>query len=148
MRILCLDIGERRIGLAVSDETATLARGLGSIECSRCDPLEEIRRVAAEYEVSRIVYGLPLRMDGALSPQTEKTLAFVDALKKVVSVPLVPWDERLSSKEAERILISADMSRHKRKRLVDKLAAQIILQNYLDSCDPETGQGDAPPMER
>jgi len=135
MRILCLDIGERRIGVAVSDETGRLARGLGTVERNGRE-LVKIRELAAQYQVERIVHGLPLKMDGSFSAQTEKVLAFADELKKQVSLPLVPWDERLTTREAETILIQADISRQKRKRLIDKLAAQIILQNYLDSENP------------
>jgi len=132
MRILCLDIGERRIGVAVSDEDGVVARGLASIERTGRET-ERIAALVKEYGAGLIVYGLPLRMDGSMSSQTEKTLAFIDHLRSVVSIPMEPWDERLSTRQAEAILIEADMSRKKRKKLVDKLSAQIILQDYLNS---------------
>jgi len=132
MRILCLDMGERRIGVAVSDEGQMLARGLGRIERSGSEVLK-IKEFAAKYEVESIVYGLPLRMDGSMSAQTEKTVAFISKLQSEISLPFIPFDERLSSRQAETILLQADLSRRKRKKHIDKLSAQIILQNYLDS---------------
>lgn len=132
MKILCFDIGEKRIGVAISDETGFLARGLGNIERDR-NELEKIKNLTDEYKVEKIVFGLPLKLDGSISSQTEKTLSFVAKLKNIFSFPIIPWDERLTTKEAENILIQADLSRKKRKKLVDKLAAQIILQDYLDA---------------
>jgi putative Holliday junction resolvase len=132
MRILCLDVGERRIGVAVSDEGQMLARGLGRVERSGKE-IMEIRELAEKYGVESIVYGLPLRMDGSMSAQTEKTVAFIQKLQEEIKVPFLPFDERLSSRQAETILLQADLSRRKRKKHIDKLAAQIILQNYLDS---------------
>lgn len=131
-RILCLDVGERRIGVAVSDEGQMLARGLGKIERNGSEVLK-IQEFIQKYGVEAIVYGLPLRMDGSMSGQTEKTMAFISQIKSEISVPFIPFDERLSSQQAERILLQADISRQKRKRYIDKLSAQIILQNYLDS---------------
>ncbi|MCM8829603.1 MAG: Holliday junction resolvase RuvX [Candidatus Omnitrophica bacterium] len=132
MRILCLDVGERWVGVAISDETKTLARGLGRI--NRGDKeIEKIKEIIEKYEVETIVYGLPLRMDGSISSQTEKTIAFIEKLKKEITIPFIPFDERLSSQQAETIMLQADLSRRKRKKYIDKLSAQIILQNYLDS---------------
>jgi len=139
MRILCLDMGERRIGVAVSDEGQMLARGLGRIERSGSEVLK-IKEFAAKYEVESIVYGLPLRMDGSMSAQTEKTVAFISKLQSEISLPFIPFDERLSSKQAETILLQADLSRRKRKKYIDKLSAQIILQNYLDSKSEVEGE--------
>ncbi len=142
MRILCLDIGDRRIGVAISDEDGIVARGLGPVERNGREETR-IAQLVAEHGVGLIVYGLPLRMDGSFSSQTEKTLAFVEKLRRAVSVPMEPWDERLSSQQAETILIEADVSRKKRKRLVDKLSAQIILQDYLNSRPrPEEGKAE------
>jgi len=139
MRILCLDIGEKRIGVAVSDETCFLAKGLGTIERNK-NELEKIKNLTDEYKVEKIVFGLPLKLDGSISSQTEKTLFFVEKLKNIFSLPIIPWDERLTTKEAENILIQADLSRKKRKKLIDKLAAQIILQGYLDAQNPAIGE--------
>jgi len=132
-------MGERRIGVAVSDEGQMLARGLGRIERSGSEVLK-IKEFAAKYEVESIVYGLPLRMDGSMSAQTEKTVAFIEKLKGEISLPFIPFDERLSSKQAETILLQADLSRRKRKKHIDKLSAQIILQNYLDSKSEVEGE--------
>ena len=137
MRVLCLDVGERWVGVAVSDETKSLARGLGRI--NRGDKeVEKIKKLIAEYEVESIIYGLPLRMDGSISSQTEKTMAFISKLQKEISIPFIPFDERLSSQQAETIMLQADLSRRKRKKYIDKLSAQIILQNYLDSLKEDT----------
>ncbi|MCM8768572.1 MAG: Holliday junction resolvase RuvX [Candidatus Omnitrophica bacterium] len=132
MRILCLDIGERRIGLAISDETGTLARGLATVERNGKE-CEHLARIIKENKPGKIVYGLPVRLDGSLSLQTEKTLAFIERLKAIIQLPFIAWDERLTTKEAEAILLQADLSRQKRKRLRDKLSAQIILQSYLEA---------------
>jgi len=129
---MCLDVGERRIGVAVSDEGQMLARGLGRIERNGSE-IVRIKEFAATYKVESIVYGLPLRMDGSMSAQTEKTVAFISKLQSEISLPFIPFDERLSSRQAETILLQADLSRRKRKKHIDKLSAQIILQNYLDS---------------
>ena len=139
MRILCLDVGERWIGMAVSDETKMLARGLGRVERDGSE-IKEIKETIAKYEVESIVYGLPLRMDGSISSQTEKTMAFISKLQEEIKIPFMPFDERLSSKQAETILLQADLSRRKRKKNIDKLSAQIILQNYLDSQREEEGE--------
>lgn len=130
MRILCLDIGEKRIGVAVSDETGYLARGLATINRDEKSG-STIQKLVEQYEVEKIVFGLPLKLNGEPSSQTGRTVSFVEELKKVVLVPFVSWDERLTTREAEKLLLEADLSRKKRKKLLDKLSAQIILQSYL-----------------
>lgn len=132
MRILCLDIGDKRIGVAVSDESQTIARGIGILAKDGSE-IKKICGFAKEYGAESIVYGLPLRMNGSISSQTEKSIAFISLLKECLPLPFIPFDERLSSRQADAILIEADLSRKKRKQLIDKLSAQIILQNYLDS---------------
>jgi len=132
MRVIGLDIGTKRIGMAISDEGCIIARGLNSIERNGKE-VEKIKEIIKKYNVEKIVYGLPLKMDGSISAQTEIVASFISKLKKEISIPLLPWDERLSTKQAETILIQADISRKKRKKLIDKLSAQIILQNYLDA---------------
>jgi len=136
MRILGLDIGERKVGIAISDETGFLARGLGSTNRDG-NEFEKIKKLVEEYKVEKIIYGLPVKLDSSISAQTEKTLFFVQKLKEIISIQFVPWDERLTTKEAENILIEADLSRKKRKKLIDKLSAQIILQDYLNSQNPK-----------
>lgn len=132
MRILCLDVGDKWVGVAVSDETKTLARGLSKIDRGEQET-EKIKALITKYAVESVIYGLPLRMDGSISNQTEKTMAFIEKLKNDITIPFIPFDERMSSHQAETIMIEADLSRRKRKKLIDKLSAQIILQNYLDS---------------
>lgn len=133
MRILCIDVGDKNIGIAVSDEGNLIARGLGTIKLKE-DFVERLKEIIKKYNVGKIVYGLPLKMDGSFSVQTEKTMAFISKLKQEIKdVEFIPFDERLTTSIAEKFLISADLSRKKRKRYIDKLSAQIILQNYLDS---------------
>ena len=133
MRFMGLDVGDRRIGVAFSDETATLASGHSTYQ--RVGPRKDPRAIAAlvrEHEVGEIVVGLPRQLDGEVGPQAEKVLAFIDALKAAVRVAVVAWDERFTSVVAERAMVEADVSRRGRKSLVDKVSAILILQNYLD----------------
>ena len=133
MRIMALDIGDKRIGIAVSDETNIISTGVDVVE--RKDLKQDIERIKdfiKEYEIGKIVVGLPLTMKGTKSIQTEKVNKFIDRLKQNVNISVIPFDERLSTVQGERLLIKADISRRKRKTLIDKLAAQIILQTYLD----------------
>ena len=133
MRILCIDVGDKNIGIAVSDEENILAKGLGSIKMDE-NTIEKIKEFVEKYNVNKIVYGLPLKMDGSFSVQTEKTMAFISKLKEEIkNIEFIPHDERLTTFLAEKFLLSADLSRKKRKKYRDKLSAQIILQNYLDS---------------
>jgi putative Holliday junction resolvase len=133
VRLLGLDVGDRRIGLALSDETETLASGLPTFE--RIGPRKDVRtlvELVRRHEVGEVVVGLPIRLDGTIGPQAEKVQAFADELKAAVKVPLVTWDERFTTTIAEQSLIEADVSRRKRKGLVDQVAAVLILQSYLD----------------
>ena len=133
MRCLGLDVGDRHIGVALSDETATLASGLPNIE--RRGPRQDVKAVAAlvrQHDVKEVVVGLPRRLDGTVGPQAEKVLAFMESLRPTVRVPLVPWDERFTSVVANQALIEGNVSRKGRKALVDKVSAILILQNYLD----------------
>jgi putative Holliday junction resolvase len=133
MRYLGLDVGDRRIGVAVSDETGTIATGLPTLR--RVGPRKDVRAVAEivrEREIDEVVVGLPRRLDGGLGPQAQKVLAFMEDLRPAAKVPVVPWDERFTSVIAEQALVEADVSRQGRKGLVDKVAAILILQNYLD----------------
>jgi len=133
VRLLGLDVGDKRIGVALSDESATLATGLQTIE--RVGPRKDPKAIAAlvrEHGVSEVVVGLPRRLDGEVGPQAQKVLAFMDDLRAVVKVGVVPWDERFTSVIAQHALIEGGMSRHDRKAVVDKVSATLILQNYLD----------------
>lgn len=134
MRIMALDIGDRTIGVACSDEGQVLASPVETI--ARRGPKADAIRVETivkERGVGRVVAGLPLTLPGERGPQSEKVLAFVDTLKKRLRVPLELWDERLTTREAERTLIAADLSRARRKEVIDQMAAVLILQTYLDA---------------
>lgn len=133
MRILGLDVGDRRIGVAVSDELALFAQGLFVLERrSLAADVAALQEVMSDYDVSRIVVGMPRNMNGSYGPQTDKTAAFMDRLERSCSLPCIAWDERLTTQQAERVLIAANQRRRRRKTVRDKLAAQLILQSYLD----------------
>ena len=133
-RILGIDYGERRIGLAISDPLQIIATPLKVID-RKITPeyISVIQKIIIERNVKKIVVGLPLTMKGSISKQTELTLLFIDSLKKSFEVPVCTIDERLSSKEAKRILISKGIKTGHNKSSVDLIAAGIILQEYLDS---------------
>lgn len=138
-RVLALDVGTKRIGVAVSDELRLLARGLDTVQrkSKRVD-LERIAALAREYDVSEVVVGHPLRLSGQASPQTDKVLSFAEDLRAQVTVPVRLWDERLTSVAAEAILGQKKRSvkQHINERKsgeVDRIAAVVILQNYLDT---------------
>jgi putative Holliday junction resolvase len=134
MRILGLDIGSKTIGVAVSDELCLIAQGVTTLKRRGLDhDIQEILKLMKEKEVSKIVVGLPKNMNNTLGPSAEKVLAFIEKLNENTAVPVITWDERLSTVAAEKVLLEADMSRTKRKRVVDKVAALLILQGYLDS---------------
>jgi putative Holliday junction resolvase len=133
-RILCVDYGHKRLGLALSDEMGVTAQPLGKIEEeAEEDQIEAVEKVAAKHEVSEIVVGLPLTMKGHVSRSASRVIAFARELNKRLCIPIVTWDERLSTKESERILIEAGMNRSERKGVVDSVAAAVILQSYLDA---------------
>ncbi|SFR02958.1 Holliday junction resolvase RuvX [Desulfoscipio geothermicus] len=135
MRIMGIDLGEKNIGIAVSDELGWTAQGLeivrrqGSIE----KDLDKIKAIAQQYQVEKIVVGLPRNMNGTTGAQGQKALSFADKIRRHLDLPVETWDERLSTVAAERLLINADVSRAKRRKVIDKLAASVILQGYLDA---------------
>ena len=132
-RILGLDVGSRRIGVAVSDPLGITAQGLETLERKnkRYD-FEYLRRVIRDYEVKEIVVGLPLRMSGAEGTQSEKMRAFAEELQKKFGLPVHLWDERLTSAEANRFLRETEMSIEKRGKAVDRMAAVLILQGWME----------------
>jgi putative Holliday junction resolvase len=133
MRFLGLDVGDKTIGLALSDESGTLASGLETLR--RVGPRKDVKAVAElvrRHAVGEVVVGLPRTLDGNVGVQAQKVLAFMDDLRPAVRVPVVPWDERFTSAIAQQVLLEADVSRKGRKAVVDKVAAILILQNYLD----------------
>src|SRR5437867_3293261 len=134
MRILGIDYGQKRIGVAISDEMAIVATPVGNVQENGINAaVAAIAKMVAERSVGKIVVGLPRNMDGSIGPKARETQAFVEKLKARVSVPIQMWDERLTTKAAERAMIEADISRKKRRENIDKMAAQLILQSYLDS---------------
>ena len=133
MRVLGLDIGERRIGVALSDPLMIMAGALTVVERVTDDAaLKQIIDLARENEVERIVVGMPRSLDGSLGKQAQAVQSFVDLLKERTDIPVVTWDERLSTVAAERTMLEVGMKRDKRKKRRDSLAAAIILQGYLD----------------
>ena len=134
MRIMALDVGTRRIGVAMSDELFLTAQGADTIYRASPDAdLGKIKRIAEANGVGEIVVGLPINMNGTYGPKAKEILEFMSDLTKLVTIPVKTWDERLTTVQAQRTLLEADVSRAKRKHSIDKLAAQIILQSYLDS---------------
>jgi len=132
-RVMGLDVGDVRIGVAVSDPLGIIAQPHSVIRCSSPEQdIDAIRTLAAELGVIRIVVGLPLNREGKPGPQAEKVLAFAERLRAVVSMEIATQDERFSTTAAQRMLIEADVSRKDRKKVVDKIAAQHILQTHLD----------------
>ncbi len=132
-RILGLDVGDKTIGVAVSDGLGLTAQSVVTIRRQNINKdIAALKELIDEYEAVEIVVGLPKNMDGSLGPQSEKVLAFVEKLKKVFPLPVELYDERLSTAQALKALIAADLSRAKRKKIIDKMAAQVILQGYLD----------------
>jgi putative Holliday junction resolvase len=133
-RIICLDIGEKRIGIAVSDPLFITAQGLETY--NRSEEEKDIAYIAgkmASVGADRLLLGLPLNMNGTAGPQAEKVMAFAKTLEEKTGVKAEFQDERLTTRAAEQILLQADLSRAKRKKVIDKMAAVQILQSYLDS---------------
>jgi len=128
-----LDLGTNSIGVAISDELGITAQGLKTIRRrSAKEDLREITNIIAQFEIGKIVVGLPKNMDGSLGKQAEMVFRWIKVFKESVNLPMVTWDERLSTVGASRVLLEADLSRQKRKKVIDKLAAVLILQGYLD----------------
>jgi putative Holliday junction resolvase len=133
MRILALDHGTRRIGVAVSDETKTIAQPLEYILAEPfAEFLERLKKILTEKEVDFILLGLPRNMDGSYGPAAEKVQTFAGILKTAITIPIKMWDERLTSTMANRVLLQGNVRRDKRKEKVDAMAAAILLQSYLD----------------
>ncbi|HHW03476.1 MAG TPA: Holliday junction resolvase RuvX [Thermoanaerobacterales bacterium] len=133
MRILGLDVGDKKIGVAVSDELGVTAQGIGVIIRQDLNQdLKKIEELIKQYNIGKVIVGLPRNMNGTLGPQGDSVKKFGEALKKDSGIELGYWDERLTTVEAERSLIDADISRRKRKNVIDKVAAVLILQGYLN----------------
>lgn len=133
MRIMALDVGSRTIGIACSDALLMTAQGIETIRRTSLEnDFNRLRELISEYEVHELVVGMPKNMNGTKGDRAEKTEEFVEKMKAVIDLPVTFWDERLSTVTAERQLIAADVSRKKRKGVIDKMAAVVILQGYLD----------------
>ncbi len=136
MRIMGLDYGSKTIGVAISDPLGWTAQGIETI--TRKDPgnliasLERLVELVESYEIERVVVGMPLNMDNTSGERVDRTTYFIKRLEKVLSVPIETMDERLSTMSAERILIEGGVRRENRKEHIDKIAATLILQTYLD----------------
>jgi putative Holliday junction resolvase len=137
MRILALDHGTKRIGVAVSDELKLIAQPVEFIPAEPfADFLLRLKELVRDKEVELILVGLPRNMDGTCGPAAQKVQEFIAALHPSLDVPIRTWDERLTSAQANRLLIQGHVRRQQRKEKVDKMAAAILLQSYLDNLSP------------
>ncbi|NOY53327.1 MAG: Holliday junction resolvase RuvX [Deltaproteobacteria bacterium] len=137
MRAIGLDFGEKSIGVSVSDPLGMIAQGLKTIRRKSWHAdLEELRAIIDEYEADRLIVGLPRNMDGSFGPSAEKVQLFMKKLK-IFNLPIEPVDERLTTVMAERALLEGDVSRKRRKQVIDQVAAALILQGYLDRLSRE-----------
>tara|TARA_B110000438_G_scaffold24813_1_gene23149 strand:- start:655 stop:1119 length:465 start_codon:yes stop_codon:yes gene_type:complete len=131
--ILCLDLGKKRIGLAISDVNQKIASPYDVIKEKKfSEVLEIIKNLVKEFDIGSIIVGDPINMDGSLGPKSQSSRSFIANINKDIHIPILLWDERLSTVAAEKSLIEADISRKKRGEVIDKIAANIILQNFLD----------------
>jgi len=158
-RIMALDPGTKRIGVALSDELGWIAQPLETFERRSVDAdVAHIADLIRKHDVSRVVMGMPIRLDGTLGPAAAQAQAFMSRLEQSLTVPVIAWDERLTTKAAEDMLIQANVSRKKRKGTVDRVAAAILLQSYLESLardapgqgagnDPSEGDPAVPPAD-
>jgi putative holliday junction resolvase len=134
MRVLGVDFGEKRIGLALSDPLGFTAQGLETAENrGKARFVEHLKDLCAKNGVSEVVVGLPVNMDGSIGPKAKEVLALVELLAKELALPVKTWDERLSSRQVNRIMIEGGLSRRRQKENSDRLAAVLILQSYLES---------------
>jgi len=133
-RLMGLDYGDKTIGIAISDELGWTAQGVEVIRRSTAErDLTRLRELIGEYGVKGLVVGLPKNMNNTIGPRGELCIAFAEALREAFQLPVHMWDERLTTASAQRTLIEADVSRKKRKQVIDKMAAALILQGYMDS---------------
>lgn len=136
MRVMGLDVGSKTVGVAVSDELGWTAQGVETIRINEEKQdfgLNRIESLCKEYGIEKFVVGLPKNMNNTIGPRGEASQLFAKKLEKRFSLPVVLWDERMTTMAAERVLLEADVSRKKRKKVIDKMAASMILQGFLDS---------------
>ena len=131
-----LDVGSKTVGVAVSDERGWTAQGIETISIDEEKGkfgYDRVAEIAEQYQVEKIVVGFPKNMNNTIGPRGEASKAYAEHLKEQLGLPVVMWDERLTTMAAERVLLEADVSRKKRKKVIDKMAASMILQGFLDS---------------
>ncbi|HAZ3965215.1 TPA: Holliday junction resolvase RuvX [Listeria monocytogenes] len=136
MRIMGLDVGSKTVGVAISDPLGWTAQGVETIQIDENRKqfgYDRVKELVLEYEVEKVVVGLPKNMNNSIGPRAESSKIYAEVLESRIGLPVVLWDERLTTSAAERTLIEADVSRKKRKEVIDKLAAVMILQSYLDT---------------
>ncbi|WP_338750299.1 Holliday junction resolvase RuvX [Bacillus sp. FJAT-52991] len=136
MRVMGLDVGSKTVGVAISDELGFTAQGIETIridEEKQDFGLDRLDVLCQEYSIEKFVVGLPKNMNNTIGPRGEASQAFARQLEERYSLPVVLWDERMTTMAAERVLLEADVSRKKRKKVIDKMAAVMILQGFLDS---------------
>ncbi len=133
-RVLGIDFGSRRMGLAVSDLLGITAQGIETLQRkNKRSDFAQLQRIVREYQVGEIVLGLPLKLSGEHGPQSEKVMAFAEELRQKFQLPVHLWDERLTSAQANRVLREAELSIQKRAQAVDRMAAVLILQSFLEN---------------
>jgi putative holliday junction resolvase len=136
LRLMGLDVGDKRIGIALSDPTGSVASGLTVLRRTSIDrDVAFLGDAIREHEVEALVVGFPRRLDGGVGPQARKVKAFSDEVKRRLAIDVILWDERLTTSDAEEVMIAAGISREKRKERIDQVAASLILQSYLSHLD-------------
>lgn len=134
MKIMALDVGNKRIGISISDELGMFAHPLYTLKRKGIDrDIEEINNLLQEHSIKKLVIGLPKNMDGTIGEQSQKTMYFADKLKKIVDIEIVFWDERLSTKTAKDIMLLNNIKQINKNEIVDTIAAVVILDNYISS---------------
>ncbi|NQD65495.1 Holliday junction resolvase RuvX [Bacillus haikouensis] len=136
MRVMGLDVGSKTVGVAISDALGWTAQGIETVRINEDEGefrIDRIKELAEEYEVESVIVGLPKNMNNTIGPRGEASKAYGELIQSELALPVKYWDERLSTMAAERVLLEADVSRKKRKKVIDKMAAVMILQGYLDS---------------
>ena len=137
MRVMGLDVGTKTIGVAISDELGFTAQGVTTIRRkNRKADLAALKRLVEEHAVGKLVVGLPLNMDGSEGPRAEACRAFGALVAEATQLPILWWDERLTTVAAERALLEGDVSRERRRAVIDQVAASLILQGWLDAQRP------------
>jgi len=133
LRLLGIDLGEKRIGVSISDELGITAQGLPNIiSKTEKEDMVNIKNLIDQYKIEKIVFGLPKNMNGSIGPQAKKAIEFAEKIKEFCNISIEMEDERLTTSSAERVLIKGNRSRKKRKKVIDKMSAIIILQTFLD----------------